>query len=142
MLIVSKPLGFLNPQKSILVVDDDVLILRLIRETLSALLDCGVDTTTSPEYAFELILKKRYDLVVVDFALPRIDGAILYSLVTKLFAVHPPDGRSLPPLLLISGQAGNPNAQALLAEPGVRGVLAKPFTIEQLLDRVSEILAE
>ncbi len=129
-----------NAQKTILVVDDDVLILRLVRESLSALLDCAVDTTTSPEYAFELILKRPYDLLIVDFSLPRIDGAMLYLLVSKLFAIQPPEGRVLPPLLLISGHAAEPRAQALLREPGVRGLVAKPFTIELLIDRVSEAL--
>ncbi len=127
-------------QKSILVVDDDVLILRLVRESLTVMMDCEVETTPSPEYAFERILKRHYDLLIVDFSLPRIDGAMLYLLVSKLFAIHPPEGRPLPPLLLISGHATEPRAQALLREPGVRGLVAKPFTIELLLDRVSEAL--
>jgi CheY-like chemotaxis protein len=129
-----------SAQKSILVVDDDVLILQLVRESLSVLLDCAVDTTTNPEYAFELILKRSYDLLIVDFFLPRIDGAMLYLLVSKLFAIQPPEGRTLPPLLLISGHAAEPRAQELLREPGVRGLIAKPFTIEMLIERVSEAL--
>ncbi len=131
----------MNAQKSILVVDDDVLILRLVRESLTVLMDCAVDTTTSPEYAFELILKRPYDLLIVDFSLPRIDGAMLYLLVSKLFAIQPPEGRTLPPLLLISGHAAEKRAQELLREPGVRGLLAKPFTIELLIDRVTEALS-
>lgn len=130
----------MNAQISILVVDDDVLILRLVRESLTVLMDCAVDTTTSPEYAFELILKRPYDLLIVDFSLPRIDGAMLYLLVSKLFAIQPPEGRTLPPLLLISGHAEEKRAQELLREPGVRGLLAKPFTIELLIDRVTEAL--
>lgn len=130
----------MSAPKTILVVDDDVLILRLVRESLTVLLDCAVETTTSPEYAFELILKRPYDLLIVDFALPRIDGAMLYLLVSKLFAIHPPDGRILPPLLLISGHAAEPRAQELLRQPGVRGLVAKPFTIELLIDRVTEAL--
>lgn len=130
----------MNPQKSILVIDDDVLILRLVRESLTALLDCAVDTTPSPEYAFELVLRKPYDLLIVDFALPRIDGAMLYSLVSQVFAVNPPEGRPRPPMLLISGYSTQPRAQELLREPGVRGVLAKPFTIDLLVSKVSDVL--
>ena len=123
--------------KKILVVDDDVVVLRLVRESLTALLFCEVDTTPSPEYAFELILKKRYDLLIFDFSMPGIDGAVLYGLVMKLFEIHPPEGRRPPPILLMSGNASQKRAQELLREPGVRGLIAKPFSIERLVEKVS-----
>ncbi|HWB61110.1 MAG TPA: response regulator [Chthoniobacteraceae bacterium] len=129
--------------KSILVVDDDVVILRLVRESLTALLECEVDTTPNPEYAFELMLKKPYDLMIFDFSMPGIDGAILYSLISKVYETSPPAGRGkMPPLILMSGNAAQKRAQELLKEPGVRGLLAKPFSIEKLVARVSALLKE
>ena len=120
--------------KTILVVDDEVVILRLVRESLTALLECEVDTTPNPEYAFELMLRKNYDLLIFDFSMPGIDGAILYSLITKVYEINPPQGQpnSPPPLILMSGHASQKRAQDLLREPGVRGLLAKPFSIEKL----------
>ncbi len=123
--------------KKILVVDDDVVVLRLVRESLTALLYCEVDTTPNPEYGFELILKKRYDLLIFDFLMPGIDGAVLFGLVSKLFEIYPPGGRRLPPVLLMSGNASQKRAQELLREPGVRGLIAKPFSIEKLVEKVS-----
>ena len=129
------------PGKLILVVDDDVVILRLVRESLIALLQCEVDTTPNPEYAFELMLKKNYDLVIFDFSMPGIDGATLYSLITKVYENSPPGTRpKMPPLILMSGNAAQKRAQELLREPGVRGLLAKPFSIEKLVARVSSLL--
>lgn len=128
-----------NLGKKILVVNDNVSILRLVRETLTALLLCEVETTPSPEYAFELILKKHYDLLIFDFAMPTIDGAVLYSLLSVVFDNVTPKDRKLPPLILMSGHGANKRAQELLRQPGVRGLLAKPFTIERLVDRVSEL---
>jgi len=122
-----------------LVVDDDVAILRLVRETLTALLTCEVDTTPSPEYAFELVLKKHYDLLIFDFAMPTMDGAVLYSLLSVVFDTLVPKEQKLPPLILMSGYGANKRAQELLRQPGVRGLLAKPFTIERLVDKVSEL---
>jgi len=119
-----------------------VVILRLVRESLTALLQCEVDTTPNPEYAFELMLKKSYDLMVFDFSMPGIDGAILYSLISKVYEVNPPPGQKLPPLILMSGHASQKRAQELLREPGVRGLLAKPFSIEKLVARVSALLEE
>ena len=53
--------------KKILVVDDDVGILRIVREALTSFLRCEVDTSPNPEYAFELALKKTYDLLIFGF---------------------------------------------------------------------------
>lgn len=126
--------------KSVLVVDDDVAMLKLLREALTALLHLDVDTTPNPEYGFELALKKKYDLLILDFAMPGIDGAILYSLISKVYSITPPPWGGMPPMLLMSGYASQKRAQELLREPGVRGVLPKPFTIERLTEKVSEVL--
>jgi len=130
-----------EPQKQILVIDDDVLVLRLVREALEALLlGCSVDTTPSPEYGFELIMRKRYDLIILDFAMAQIDGAALYALASKVFAIHPPEGRKMPPALLMTGFGAQPRAQELLRSPGVRGLVAKPFTVDRLVEQVSRAL--
>ena len=122
--------------RSILVVDDDVDILRFLRETLPAFGRCQVDTSPSPEHAFELALRKTYALFIFDFSMPGMDGALLYSLMRKAYdlALQPP--RALPPLILMSGNAQQQRARELMHEPGVRGLLPKPFSIERLLQSV------
>src|ERR1043165_6138789 len=118
--------------KRFLMVDDDVALLRVVREALVATLKCEVDTSPKPEYAFELALKKKYDLFIFDFQMPMIDGAMLFFLVGKVYNnLQPP--RIVPPLLLVSGQADEERAQELLKEPGVRGLVAKPFSINRLM---------
>jgi response regulator RpfG family c-di-GMP phosphodiesterase len=69
-----------------------------------------------------------------------LDGAALYSMISKLFAIHPPGGRLLPPMLLLSGFASQPRARELLRSPGVRGLVSKPFNIEYLVDQVAAAL--
>ena len=127
-------------EKLILVVDDDVSILRLVRETLTAFFFCVVDTTPSPEYAFELALKKSYDLFLFDFQMPMVDGALLYNLVGKVYAVVEPP-LFLPPLILMSGHGEQARARSLLTEPGVRGLLPKPFTLDRLAARVEAAIS-
>jgi len=63
--------------KKILIVDDDVALMRVMREALTSMLRCEVDTSPKPEYGFELALKKTYDLMLFDFSMPMIDGAML-----------------------------------------------------------------
>src|SRR5438552_16732395 len=109
-----------DPPKRILMVDDDVALLRIVREALTSCLRCDVDTSPRPEYGFELALKKTYDLFIFDFSMPMIDGAMLFFLIGKVYNnIEPP--RSVPPLLLVSGKGDERRAQELLKEPGVAG---------------------
>lgn len=123
--------------KRILIVDDDVSLMRVTREALTAFLRCEVDTSPKPEYGFELALKKDYDLMIFDFSMPMIDGAMLFFLIAKVYEnARPP--RALPPVLLISGRGDEKRAQELLREVGVQGFLPKPFAINRLLAKVKE----
>jgi CheY-like chemotaxis protein len=123
--------------KKILMVDDDVALLRIVREALTSCLRCEVDTSPKPEYGFELALKKRYDLLIFDFSMPMIDGAMLFFLIAKVYNLAQPP-RIVPPLLLISGKADEDRAQDLLKEPGVRGLIAKPFSMNRLMEKAKE----
>jgi CheY-like chemotaxis protein len=123
--------------KKILMVDDDVALLRIVREALTSCLRCEVDTSPKPEYGFELALKKRYDLLIFDFSMPMIDGAMLFFLIGKVYNLAQPP-RIVPPLLLISGKADENRAQDLLKEPGVRGLIAKPFSMNRLMEKAKE----
>jgi len=125
--------------KRILMVDDDVALLRVVREALVATLQCEVDTSPKPEYAFELAIKKKYDLFIFDFQMPMIDGAMLYFLIGKVYTNIQPV-REVPPLILVSGKADEKRAQELLKEPGVAGLVAKPFAINRLLDKIKKCL--
>lgn len=125
----------------ILVVDDDVALLRIVREALTSCLRCEVDTSPKPEYGFELALKKNYDAFIFDFSMPMIDGAMLFFLIGKVYNnAEPP--RQVPPLLLVSGKADEERAQELLQEPGVAGLIAKPFAMNRLLEKIKECVPE
>ena len=127
--------------KRILIVDDDVTLMRVTREAITSILRCEVDSSPKPEYGFELMLKRSYDLLIFDFSMPMIDGAMLFFLIGKVYNnAQPP--RVVPPLLLISGRGDEERAQELLREPGVRGLIPKPFTINRLLERVKQCVPE
>ena len=132
-----RPVVTVTLAKKILIVDDDVALMRVTREALTSFLRCEVDTSPKPEYGFELALKKRYDLLIFDFSMPMIDGAMLFFLIGKAYENSKPP-RVIPPLLLISGRGDEERAQELLHEAGVRGFIPKPFAINRLLDKVKE----
>jgi DNA-binding response OmpR family regulator len=123
--------------KKILIVDDDVALMRVMREALTSMLRCEVDTSPNPEYGFELALKKTYDLLMFDFQMPMIDGAMLFFLIGKVYNNSVPP-RIVPPLLLVTGKGDEKRAQELLKEAGVRGLVPKPFAINRLVEKVKE----
>jgi DNA-binding response OmpR family regulator len=123
----------------ILIVDDDVGLMKVTREALTSFLNCEVDTSPNPEYGFELALKKNYDLLLFDFSMPMIDGAMLFFLIGKVYN-HSEPPRVVPPLLLVTGKGEEQRAQELLKEAGVRGLIPKPFSINRLIERVKECL--
>jgi len=123
--------------KKILIVDDDVALMRVMREALTSMLRCEVDTSPKPEYGFELALKKSYDLLLFDFSMPMIDGAMLFFLIGKVYN-HLVPPRIVPPLLLVTGKGEEKRAQELLQEAGVRGLIPKPFAINRLIEKVKE----
>lgn len=125
----------------ILIVDDDVGLMSLTREALLATYRCEVDTSPRPEYGFELALTRTYGVMIFDFSMPMIDGAMLFFLIGKVYNTSRPP-RPLPPLILVSGCAEDERAQQLLKEPGVRGLIPKPFAMNRLLQKVKECLPE
>ena len=129
------------PPKKILIVDDDVGLMRVMREALTSFLRCEVDTSPKPEYGFELALKKNYDLLMFDFQMPMIDGAMLFLLIGKVYNNSVPP-RIVPPLLLVTGKGEEKRAQELLQEAGVRGLVPKPFAINRLIEKVRECLPD
>jgi len=69
--------------------------------------------------------------------MPMIDGAMLFFLIGKVYQNVQPI-REVPPLILVSGKAEEKRAQELLKEPGVAGLVAKPFAINRLLEKIKE----
>jgi DNA-binding response OmpR family regulator len=127
--------------RRVLIVDDDLAVLRIMRDALQSILHWEVDTSPKPAYGFELALKKTYDLMIFDFSMPLIDGALLFELISKVYENTAPP-RKVPPLLLVSGQGTDERARELRQEARVCGFLPKPFTINRLLDKLKEIFPE
>ena len=111
-----------SPPRTILLVDDDPLILELGRELLEHL-GYRVETASDAVQALEVFQRQGADLVLMDYRLPGLDG---YQLLQELQALD-----AGVRVLVATGQL-SPQEAARLRAGGVRGIIYKPFRLEEL----------
>lgn len=115
---------------SILVVDDEVTILKVISRELH---EHGykVETACNGEDAYNKILKNKYDLVILDLRMPKIDGI---SLLKKINKISP----NIAVIMMTAFGSIKNAVQAMQA--GAYDYLTKPFENDELIHKVEEAL--
>lgn len=113
---------------TILVVEDDAIVRMLIVDVLEEL-EYQVLEAADAEAALGIISNttQTIDLMMTDVGLPDMDG--------KQLAVKARELRPALPILFASGYAEN------IDVPAGMQVIAKPFSIDQLRDKVKSILS-
>ena len=118
--------------KSILVVDDT----RSMRKMVAAVLaGAGYDVAEAGDgvEALELAKGQRFDLVVTDHNMPRMDGV---TLVRELRAIAEYD----PVALIVLSTEVDPAVKQRGREAGATGWMAKPFDPQRMLDIVAKFI--
>ncbi|QJI38014.1 MULTISPECIES: response regulator [unclassified Pseudomonas] len=113
---------------TILVVEDDAIVRMLIVDVLEEL-EFQVLEAADAESALGIVNNSALtiDLMMTDVGLPDMDG--------KQLAVKARESRPALPILFASGYAEN------IDVPDGMQVIAKPFSIDQLRDKVKSMLA-
>jgi two-component system response regulator HydG len=116
----------------ILVVDDDEDICRNLSDILT---DLGyqVDSAHDGLSALELVRRRPYDVALLDFKMPGMDGLTLYREIKKQ--------RAGTVSLLVTAYASPATAEEALSA-GTWKVVAKPVDFRQLLALVDEALGQ
>jgi two-component system, NtrC family, response regulator HydG len=119
-------------QTSILVVDDDVDTCRNLSDILT---DLGyrVDTAHDGLAALELVRRNPYDVALLDYKMPGMDGLTLYREIKRLRA----DTVAIVVTAYVSGAAAE---EAL--DAGAWQVLPKPVHFPKLLGLVDEAVGQ
>jgi DNA-binding response OmpR family regulator len=113
-------------RRKVLVVDDDAPLLRMLGLLLRG---CGFDVTTTSnatDALFEAI-HERPEVIVLDLAMPRIDGWTLYRQLRE---------NSIDARVLILSAYDARTAQRKL---GADASLAKPFEVDELVERIQQL---
>ena len=120
-----------NPRPRILVVEDDEDIRRLNAEVLAGS-GYKVDAAADGAIAWDILQYNQYDLLITDYHMPKVSGV---ELLKKVRAAH-----VALPVILVSGTMP---VEKLKQHPWLQidATLAKPYTPDELLARVREVLS-
>jgi two-component system, OmpR family, alkaline phosphatase synthesis response regulator PhoP len=119
--------------KTILIVEDEQLILELINEICKDLGDCKVFCASDGESALGIAKENIPDIVLLDVLLPKMSG----HEVCKSLKSDPVTSQAK--VLMISGMSQSSDLQKA-REAGADAFLPKPFSYTQLLDNINKIL--
>jgi len=119
----------------ILVVDDNATN-RMVVEALCEMFDCSTESVADGVEAVEAAKGGRYDVILMDIKMPRMDGVTATREIRKLAGSA---GR-VPIVALTANADADEVAQYLAA--GMRAVVEKPIKPERLLEALDAALAD
>lgn len=112
-------------EETIVVVDDEEMVLTSISTFLNLETEYAIRTFTSPLQALEFIKDNPVHLVVSDYLMPELDGV---EFLTKVRDLKPEV-----PRIILTGYADKENAIKAINEVGLFQYIEKPWDNDDLL---------
>ena len=109
------------PKATILICDDE----EGVRESLKLILeeDYAIETANDGQEAFDKILKAKYDLVLLDIKMPKLDGLEVLDCLER--------AQCFTKVIVLSAYQSMDIAQKAMGR-GVLDYITKPFTSEEI----------
>ncbi len=114
-----------DQNQTIVIVDDEEMVLISISSFLSLETDYILETFTSAKEALEFIKSNPIDLVVSDYLMPEMDGISFLIKVREL--------RPEVPRIILTGYADKENAIKAINQVGLFQYIEKPWDNEDIL---------
>jgi DNA-binding NtrC family response regulator len=115
----------------ILVVDDELDMLMLLRMIIEDNSDYAVETTNNPSEGLKMLTEKDYDLVISDLKMPGMDGMELFD---ELQEIKPGV-----PVIIITAYGSLETADEAMKK-GVSDFITKPFRKDSILFTINRVL--
>lgn len=117
------------PMQNILIVEDDMDIQELLREFLK---EAGYEVMAANDgiEAMDLFAKNKYDLILLDIMLPKIDGFGVCELIRK---------QSQVPIIMLTALGGE-EEQIRGLDLQVDDYITKPFSVPILIRKIAAVL--
>lgn len=125
----------LNQDMNVLVVDDAATMRRIVRSLLRELGIKNVREAEDGEMAFEDLKRQKADLVVSDWAMPKMTG------IELLRAIRQDEALKETPVLMVTAESKKENIMEAI-QAGVNNYIVKPFnskTLEEKLNKIFKI---
>ena len=116
---------------SILIVDDMPVNVRLLERMLQNAGYTSIASTMDPLEVCGLHLKNRYDLILLDLQMPRMDG---FQVMENLKEIETDDYL---PVLVITA---DPSQKLRALQAGAKDFISKPFELAEVQVRVHNML--
>ena len=123
----------MNRTAHVLVVDDNATN-RMVAEALCEMFDCTSECAEDGVEAVEAARSGRFDLILMDIRMPRMDGV---EATRAIRALPGPVGQV--PIIALTANADPEDAKTYLAN-GMHSVVEKPIKPEKLLQAMSDAL--
>ncbi|OEU47440.1 MAG: histidine kinase [Desulfobacterales bacterium C00003060] len=117
--------------EKILVIDDELDMLMLLRMIIEDNTDHEVETTNNPSEGLKMFKENDYDLVISDLKMPGMDGIEL----SDEFREMKPDI----PVVIITAYGSLETAQEAMKK-GVADFITKPFRKDSILFTINRVL--
>ena len=117
--------------KKILVAEDNEINQKIIVHLLRKQ-NIDVETANDGKEAIELFEKKEFDLLLLDLQMPDMDGFQAAKYIRKIL------GSNIPIVAMTAGAYANEQTRCF--EIGINQYLSKPFTSEELFQRLKYLL--
>jgi DNA-binding NtrC family response regulator len=118
-------------QQKILVIDDELDMLMLLRMIIEDNTDFEVETTNNPSEALKLFSEKDYNLIISDLKMPGMDGIELFD---ELREIKP----DIPVIIMTAYGSLETSEEAM--KKGVADFITKPFRKDSILFTISRVL--
>lgn len=118
-------MGEPSQKQTIVIVDDEEMVLTSISSFLSLETDYNVETFISADKALDYIKSNHVDLVVSDYLMPEMDGI---SFLIKVRELKP-----AVPRIILTGYADKENAIKAINQVGLFQYIEKPWDNEDIL---------
>ena len=117
----------------VLVVDDNATN-RMVAQALCEMFDCTCEAASDGAEAVEIARAGRFDLILMDIKMPRMDGVTAARAIRAL-----PGEAGQTPIVALTANADPDDAAGYLAA-GMDGVIEKPMKPEHLLAVLQQAL--
>jgi DNA-binding NtrC family response regulator len=118
-------------QKSILIIDDELDMLQLLKRSLEPDLKCRIQTARSGKEGLQKLARESFDLVLADIKMPEMNGLELLELIKRDFADMT--------VVMMTAFGGVETAVEAMRN-GAYDFITKPFDHETIVIRLEKAL--